>query len=331
MIVVWLAAIALVAALIYLASLDGRFDVQRSITIDAAAASVFDAVRDFKRWPEWSPWLIHEPATRLEFGPQTDEPGGWYSWDGQRIGAGRITHTAMDSPRSIEQRIEFTRPFKALNDVCWTFADEAGGTRVTWSMRGRMPFLFRFLVGRMSAMVGKDFELGLAMLRGRIDPSSEHPVLEFRGVVERAPQTCLAERFSGHFDDLKSAMERAYPALIDTATASGEPLLGPPLAIYHRVDPERRTTDCAIAVPIADATPRGGFVATECPGGRYFAVSLRGSYAFLELAWPAALSDVRMRKLKHDRSRPFLEIYENDPRQVAGSNDYLTSLLVPIR
>ena len=38
------------------------FPVRKSIRIAAPAQQVYDLVRDFKSWPEWSPWLIAERA-----------------------------------------------------------------------------------------------------------------------------------------------------------------------------------------------------------------------------------------------------------------------------
>ena len=56
---------ALLGALIYIATLDGNFRVKRSLEIAAPLDSVFAAIVDFKTWPEWSPWLMHEPDAKI--------------------------------------------------------------------------------------------------------------------------------------------------------------------------------------------------------------------------------------------------------------------------
>jgi len=56
-----------VVLVVYLATLDGGYKVDRSIVIEVAPQQVFDRVRDLRSWKDWSPWLIHEPDTTLEF------------------------------------------------------------------------------------------------------------------------------------------------------------------------------------------------------------------------------------------------------------------------
>ena len=69
--------------LIYLATLDGNYKVRRSLEIAAGQQTLFDKIRDFKSWSDWSPWLMHEPDTILAFSDTPDQEGGWYSWDGK--------------------------------------------------------------------------------------------------------------------------------------------------------------------------------------------------------------------------------------------------------
>lgn len=50
-------AIILVTLILYLASLDGEYLVDRSLVIRAPVDDVYKTVVDFKTWPQWSPWL----------------------------------------------------------------------------------------------------------------------------------------------------------------------------------------------------------------------------------------------------------------------------------
>ncbi|MDJ0807957.1 MAG: hypothetical protein QNJ78_14140, partial [Gammaproteobacteria bacterium] len=58
-----LLAVILAAVLIYLSTLKGDYEVRRRLLMDVDAQRVFDKVRDFRTWKEWSPWLMHEPDT----------------------------------------------------------------------------------------------------------------------------------------------------------------------------------------------------------------------------------------------------------------------------
>jgi hypothetical protein len=67
----------------------------------------------------------------------------------------------------IRIHLEFLRPFKATNDVEFTFKPEGSQTAVTWTMTGKNNFLSKAfgLFVDCEKMVGADFEKGLASLK----------------------------------------------------------------------------------------------------------------------------------------------------------------------
>jgi len=324
-------ALIIVAVLVYLAPLNGSYEVRRSLLMNVDRETVFNKIRDFKSWGEWSPWLMHEPDTRLEFSESPDQAGGWYSWEGKRVGAGKLTHITIDSPKLIEERIEFVRPFKSTNSVRWEFEQKDGQTEVSWNMQGTMPFFFRFMAPMMTVMIGKDYDLGLAMLRGKLDPQAETPSINFEGETELDSMLALTIPFKGGMDAMITAMTDGFPKLTTHVEQTGGGLTGRPFTAYHKVNPKTMYFECDIAVPVGQDATEGDFVRKTLGAGKYFQVSVKGSYNFLELAWYSAMSHVRMLKLKMDKSRPSLEVYENDPETVAHTNEIHTTLYIPIR
>jgi hypothetical protein len=95
----------ILGGLIWLATQPANYEVLRSRVIDVSPEQVFKQVEDFKHWESWSPWLMHEPDSTMEYGDSTTGPGGWYSWNGQHIGAGKMTHVSMIENESIEQAL----------------------------------------------------------------------------------------------------------------------------------------------------------------------------------------------------------------------------------
>ncbi len=86
-----------------------------------------------------------------------------------------------------------------------------------------------------------------------------------------------------------------------------------------------------MAVPVTEGINAGDYQLKKLGAGRYYQVSLKGDYQFLELAWYSAIAHVHMLKLKFDKSRASLELYENDPNEVEDSNELITTLYVAIR
>ncbi len=327
----WIAVAILVtlilAGLGYLASLPGDYRVRRSLEIEAPLEGAFGAVVDFRTWPDWSPWLMHEPDAQLEYSDDPQQQGGYYTWDGKRVGAGRLTHMEIHEGRRIQQEIEFLRPFKSISEVNWEFEAAGDNTRVSWEMVGRMPFLFRFMTRRMEPMIGRDYDLGLALLNGFLNPKAEHPRLEFNGEETLEDFGYWAVPFRGNLRQLETTRKSAIDAL--QAAADGK--AGLPLTLYRNLDPMAVDYQAEIALPIADQTPRSNYTRRSFSGGRYFKLVQQGPHRFLPLGWYALFSHCKMHGIKRDKARPALEIYYDDPAQSTDTNAVRTALYLPIR
>lgn len=315
------------AALIYLATLDGTFNVRRSLEIRAPADSVFDVVVDLESWPHWSPWLIHEPGTKLVYSDDCKREGGHYSWDGKVVGAGRLTHISIKPGRSIRQQIDFERPFKASNEVAWEFEARGDRTLVSWEMHGRMPFLFRFMTRKMEPMISRDYDLGLALLSGYVNGAAPHPQLAFGGRQKLDAFSYWSIPCRGNLRQLEATRQSNIDALM--AAAAGK--TGLALTLFHQFDPMASSYDAEVAIPITEQTPASNYTRREFGGGDYFRMTLHGDHRFLPLAWYALGCHCRMHGIKTDRSRPALEIYHEDPGATDDSNQITTALYIAVR
>ena len=101
------------------------------------------------------------------FAGSNDGPGAIYTWNGNsQVGEGRLTIMESKPGELVSMKLEFSRPFKATNQVNFKLAPSEGGTRVSWIMDGTNNFMSKAmsLIMNMDKMVGKDFEQGLANL-----------------------------------------------------------------------------------------------------------------------------------------------------------------------
>ena len=145
----------------------GHYRVERRATVGAPPESVFARVNDFRRWPEWSPWEKLDPAMQKTYeGPETGV-GSSYAWSGNAdVGRGKMTITESEPPSRVGIRLEFLAPMAAVSQTEFAFAPATGGTDVTWTMNGTNNFMAKLFTVfmDMDAMIGKDFEAGLAAL-----------------------------------------------------------------------------------------------------------------------------------------------------------------------
>jgi uncharacterized protein YndB with AHSA1/START domain len=163
-----LVALVVVAFLVYVATRSSTYRVERSTVISAPADAVYPLLADFRRWAEWSPWEKLDPAMKKEFQGSAGAPGASYHWTGNdKVGEGRMTITEASAPGHIAYRLEFLKPWQSVSTTVFELAPEGAGTRVSWTMAGAVGFtekMFSVFMD-MDAMIGKDFETGLATLK----------------------------------------------------------------------------------------------------------------------------------------------------------------------
>ena len=143
------------------------FEVRRSAVIPATPEEIFPLVNDFHEWTAWSPWEQIDPGMSRRYFGSASGAGAGYAWSGNRkAGSGTMEIEESEPNSLIRIRLEFTKPFKALNPTTFTFTPVQGGTEVTWSMTGENKGLARVfaLFMNMDMMVGADYERGLAAL-----------------------------------------------------------------------------------------------------------------------------------------------------------------------
>ncbi len=317
----------ILAVVAFLVLQKSSFEVERSLEIDAPPAAVFAAIVDLKSWPNWNPSLMHEPDARLDYSDDYHSEGGYYSWDGKLVGAGKLTHLQIQPETSIRQQIQFLRPFKALNQVDWVFENNNNSTLVRWHMNGHMPFLLRFLNKRMEAAMGRDFELGLAMLNGYLNASAPHPVMSFSGTEALQDFSYWAIPFSGNLRQLEAARRSS----IETLRAAAGSHVGLALTLYHHFDSRAASYEAEIAIPAVGEKPVSAYRKCDFTGGRYCKMTLRGDLKFIPLGWHALNSHCYMQKIKLDASRAALETYQYDPADIKDSNQSITTLYLPIK
>jgi hypothetical protein len=148
------------------------YEVRRSTVIPAPAEEIFPLVNSFHEWTAWSPWESVDPGmSRRYFGPDSGAGAG-YEWSGTRkAGSGTMEIVESVPAREIKVRLQFTRPFKALNPTSFTFTPAPGGTEVTWRMTGEnkgLPAKLFALFLNMDKLVGSDFERGLNSLASAV-------------------------------------------------------------------------------------------------------------------------------------------------------------------
>jgi uncharacterized protein YndB with AHSA1/START domain len=146
--------------------LPARFDVRRTIHVQAPPERVYDLVVDTRRWKDWSAWNKRDPNMRIQYSGPPFGMGAKWSWDSKSQGKGSMEFTRVEPNRRIDYRISFPDMNMVAGGSILLEAS-GGGTDVTWTIggdTGSNPLKHYFSV-LMDHMVGPDFEQGLANLK----------------------------------------------------------------------------------------------------------------------------------------------------------------------
>ncbi|WP_426754606.1 SRPBCC family protein [Myxococcus sp. Y35] len=152
----------------FIATRPDTFTTQRSAVLPVSADIAFARVNDLRRWSDWSPWAALDPQQKNTYSGPESGTGSSQSWVGNdQVGEGRMTITDSKANEQVTLELEFIKPIASTSTTTFTFSPAEGGTQVVWTMSGDHNFLSKVmsLFIDMDAMIGKDFEKGLANLK----------------------------------------------------------------------------------------------------------------------------------------------------------------------
>lgn len=304
-----------------------KFLIERTLSIEASAASVFSEVRDFRGWEAWSPWLLAEPNCEVEYA----EDGNGYSWKGNIVGAGEMELLKEESCEALHCRLTFLTPWKSTSAVSFYFEESNGKTNTRWTMEGSLPFFLFWMKGMMMAAISMDYDRGLRMLKDKLELGKVPSKLEFVGY-----ETVPAARYIGVERECAIA-DISENMVVDLATlGAGLKVakivrLGNPIAFYHKHQVVKGLTRYTIAVPVREgAVCPEGLRNVSLPNLKTYTIRHRGPYRHLGNAWAAGMMHSRAKLFSHSKKYVPFEIYENDPNQVDEA-EVVTSIHFPIK
>jgi len=307
------------------------FKVVSSIDINAPASRVRETLSDFKTWPVWSPWLIMERECKVTYRGSAGELGHGYDWDGKKVGAGGMTLTSLDANR-MEADLLFLKPWKSKADIAFDFESvNENVTHVKWHMDSSLPFFMFFMLSKMKAMIGSDYDRGLGMLKDYIEKGEVPSNTVVEGVVEVPASLYAGKSYHTTMSDISDSMGTAFPEVFKAVTDSGAQINGVPFSIYNKMDLVKKTCQYTAAIPVVESVSMGqGVQCSDRPVCKALKVVHTGPYRHLANGWSTGMSDMRHAKMKMDKANPPFELYISDPEDTP-EDTLVTEIYMPIR
>jgi hypothetical protein len=158
--------------LIYLSTISGKYEVKRSIEINASANDIINYLSNLETWEEWSYWNLMDSTNELSFGDIRKGDGATYTWTGIETGKGQVEILSVQAGQEMKSMIHFREPFESEMNSDFRLSEGESGTIVEWVNYGEMPFLMRFMAQGMDAAFGTHLEIGLDSVKAKLEKRS---------------------------------------------------------------------------------------------------------------------------------------------------------------
>ena len=167
--IVGLVIVGIIALVLITAAFTKKdFAVKREVMINKSKQEVFDYIKYIKNQDNFSVWAKMDPEMKKEFKGTDGTVGAVASWDGEKMGQGTQTITAIKEGEQIDYTLHFIKPFEASNHAALTTtAIDSTHTKVVWAYDGKMnyPMNLMMVFCDFDAMMGKDLQAGLENLK----------------------------------------------------------------------------------------------------------------------------------------------------------------------
>jgi effector-binding domain-containing protein/uncharacterized protein YndB with AHSA1/START domain len=333
-------------ALIVLLALIGLFlpsaaHVERSVSIAAPPAAIYDIVNDLRRFNEWSPWFEKDPQARYSFSGPENGVGSRLEWSSNDSSVGTGSQEIVESApdQRVRTRLDFGSQGKG--EAVLTIAPGATGTKVTWGFDTDLGnnILARYFGLAMDSIVGAEYAHGLGKLKALAEstpvPAESEEILKITEVDAGAIDIAYVEGITSLDPDaISKALGTAYSQIGQFMQSHALRQGGPPLAINRFYDESGWGFKAAIPVEgVTDATraaaSQSGVIRI---GHTYAGRALKGIHIGDHSTLPdayRALEDYMVAK-GLDANGPSWEQYISDP--VSTPDDKLqTDVYMPVK
>lgn len=307
-----------------------KFNVEKSITINAPLTTVRPLVEDFKHWNDWSPWTIVEPDCPITVEGQPGEVGHCMAWEGEVIGSGKNTVKSSDG-EGIHYDLAFFKPWKSKAETSLLFQESGDETTVTWTMDSSMPFFLFFMIKTMKNWIGMDYERGLRMLKAIAETGSVNATTKNNGIVDYQGFSYVGLTRTVPISEMPTAMQEDFNTIVQKIVVEKKKGAMHWVTIYSKFDMRNLRASYIAAVSDEDLQNEDlgpEFVRGRIEDSRMIEVKHDGPYDFLGNAWAMGMMLLRAKKYKGAKY-PF-EQYWNSPLEEAPE-DLKTSVYFPVK
>lgn len=307
--------------------------VERSTTINASAASIYQEIANLKKTNKWSPW------------DQMDPEGTTYTWSGPDEGVGAKKEWASEnenvgtgSQEVIEaipgQKVRTELYFGGFDDPAYAdfiLTEKDGATDVRWTFEGNMgsSLMYKIMGLFMDSMLGPTYEEGLANLKARVESKPKFTVEINETTVDPINYLAIRENFDvTKPETIGPRMGEIYGQVMGYIQQNGVKGTGMPMSVYKGYD--STSWDADIAIPVADAgeVNHESIIVGQTTGGKVVMGVHMGDYHLLDNTHKQLQAYIQFNELELNGEG--YEIYVSDPTET-DTAQWRTDVYYPVK
>ena len=332
--------LVIIGGALYIATLNGDYQVEESQVINAPASLLYKTVNNYKTWEEWGPWMDDSDDMIMSYPENTTGVGAGYSWKSEKQGDGEMKTVATVPNKSLDQKIVFITPMgESKSDIYWRFEPvKEGGTKVVWGMKGKQNFMEKAFWATQDSTLSQSvkpmYKEGLEKLAANVQKQMDVYSINIDGVTEHGGGFYMYSTVATTMAAIPQKLGQMLPAVYQYMQSNNIPINGQPFTMYNNVDENNATAIISAALPTRDKVivPKDGTILCGfMEKQKMVKTTLKGNYTNLKAAWTKAMQYIEDNQLEPMGTAAPLEIYANDPQAVPNPADWITEIYIPIK
>ncbi|MBP2833484.1 effector binding domain-containing protein [Aquimarina sp. U1-2] len=335
----FLLLLVIIGGAVYVATIDGEFQIEESRVIEAPDELLFDTVNEYKTWEKWGPWMDESDDLIMEYAEKTSGEGASYSWKSEIQGDGMMKTEKAVPFSSIDQNIVFITPMgESKSDVYWKFEKiDAKKTKVTWGMKGEQSFMEKAFWATqdssLTQVLRPMYKRGLEKLDSYASEAMKKYSIHVDGVTEHDGGYYMYSATASSIAAIQEKMTQMLPAVDAYMKQNNLPQTGMPFTIYNTFNEEQGTSIFSTAIPTKDkvVTPKDSDVLCDLlPKQKVVKTTLKGDYKNLKEAWEAGYTYITQNGLELNENSPAFEVYRVEQTSQSNPAEWVTEIYIPI-
>ena len=322
----------LLGSSVYIATQSAKYNVTRSKVIKNPRTVVFTYLNDYRNWETFVEWIKDDKSIKINYPELTIGAGASCTWTSDKSNGNLTTFSITENERIAQKMIRN----KEEAIISWKLKDTVGGTKVTWSGKGKLDFkskVIAFFNGGINSYIGDSYEKSLENLNKTLDYEINTYKISVNGLVTRPGgfylkqfMHCKQKEVDRYIKILVPRMEHFFEK--NKIVASGKPFI-----IYHKYDRTNDDVGFSVCMPVQDSIhimSGSDIESSALPTYTSLKTTLEGDYSHTQVAWKKAFNYITDHNLERNRSGQVIEVYVKGRNNSKSPSKWITEIYVPV-